>query len=128
METEENSLFLIPPRAPNARAAVEASLKMILNSRLISLEKLGLSFTLDFTFAMHYGKTAFRAPGKTGTVVSEPVNYIFHLGTKRAEAGRLTLSDEVPEGALPEGLADLFSPAGVFEEIPLRHSRRFISK
>ena len=128
VETEENSLFLIPPRAPNARAAVEASLKMILHSRLISLEKLGLSFPLDFTIALHYGKTAFRAPGKTGTIVSEPVNYIFHLGAKKAETGRLTVSSEVPEDAIPEGLADLFSPAGVFEGISIRHSRRFVYK
>jgi len=101
---------------------------MILHSRLISLEKLGLSFPLDFTIALHYRKTAFRAPGKTGTIVSEPVNYIFHLGAKKAETGRLTVSSEVPEDAIPEGLADLFSPAGVFEGISIRHSRRFVYK
>ena len=128
MEKEDNSIFLIPSRAPNARAAVEASLKMILNSRLISIEKLGLSFPVDFTFALHYGKSVFRAPGKTGAVVSEPVNYIFHLGAKKAEAGRLTISGEVPAEALSIGLLDLFNPAGIFEGIPIRHSRRFVYK
>ena len=128
IETEDNCVFLVPPIKPNARAAVEASLKMILNSRLIGIEKLGLSFPLDFTIALHRGETIFHAPGKTGAVVSEPVNYIFHLGTKKAEAGRLTISDAVPEDALPEGLLHLFSPAGVFEGIPVRHSGRFIYK
>ena len=128
IETEDNTLFLVPPRASNARAAVEAGLKMLLNSRLICIEKLGLSFPLNFTIAMHYGKTVFRAPGKTGAVVSEPVNYIFHLGAKKAEAGRLTISDEVPEDAIPQGLLDIFNQAGVFEGIPIRHSRRFIYK
>jgi len=128
IETEDNSLFLVPPTAANGRAAVEACLKMILNSRIICFEKLGLSFPIDSTFALHYGKTAFRAPGKTGAVISEPVNYIFHLGTKRAETGRLTVSDEVPGEALPEELENLFNPAGIFEGIPVRDSRRFIYK
>ena len=128
METENNSLFLIPPRAPNARAAVEAGLKLIVNSRLIGIEKLGLSFPLDFTIALHYGESVFRAPGKTGSIVSEPVNYIFHLGVKKAEPGRLTISGKIPEEALPKGLADLFSSAGIFEGIPIIHSKRFVYK
>jgi len=128
METENNSLFLVPPRTPNARVAVEAGLKLILNSRFVAFEKLGLLFPVDFTIALHYGKTVFRAPGKTGSVIAESVNYIFHLGGKKADPGRLTISGEVPEDALPEGLLDIFSSAGVFEGIPVIHSRRFVYK
>jgi hypothetical protein len=58
-------------------------------------------------------------------VVSDAVNFIFHLGYKRAEPGRLTISDEVPEEAVPEGLRDLFVPAGEYEGRSLVHSRRF---
>ena len=126
IETEGSSLFLIPPRTANIRLAVEAILKMLLNSRLIGIEKLGLSIPVDFTFALHYGQTIYHAPGKTGAIVSEPVNFIFHLGTKRAETGRLTISDNVPEEAIPEGLQNLFARAGSFEGIPIRHSRRFV--
>jgi len=128
MENENNFIFLVPPTAVNGRMAVEASLKIILNSRLVSIEKLSLSIPIDFTFALHYGKTVFRAPGKTGAVVSESLNYIFHLGTKKAEIGRLTVSDDVSEDAFPEGLANLFIPAGDFEGIPVRHSKRFVYK
>ena len=128
METENNILFLVPPRAVNCRAAVEASLKLILNSRLIGCENLGLMFPVDFTCALHYGRTAFQKPGKTGAVIAESVNYIFHLGAKKAEPGRLTISDEVPEEALPDGLIDLFNPAGVFEGIPIHHTKRFLFK
>ncbi|MCL2792209.1 MAG: hypothetical protein FWD87_03885 [Spirochaetaceae bacterium] len=126
MDKENTCLFLVPARAPNAMAAIEAALKVILNSRIICVEKLGISHPVDFTFAMHYGKTLFRAPGKTGSVVSEAVNYIYHLGEKQAEAGRLTISDEVPEEVLPKGLRDLFSPVGDFEGIAIRHSKRFV--
>ena len=128
METEGNSLFLIPPTAANCKAAIEAVLKIILNKRLISAEKLGLSFPVDFTFALHYGQSVFQAPGKTGNVISESINYIYHLGMKKADSGRLTISGDVPEEAIPAPLLDLFSPAGVFEGIPIRHSKRFILK
>ena len=126
METEINSLFLIPPIAANGRTAVEASLKMLLNSRLFTAEKMGLSIPAELSFALHYGQSIFEAPGKTGTVVSQTINYIFHLGTKRAEAGRLTISNDVPGEVIPDGLEDLFVQAGTFEGIPIRHSKRFL--
>ena len=126
METEGNCLFLVPPRAANGKTVIEAVLKMILNCRLIGMEDLGLSFPVEFTFALHFGQTAFQAPGKTGAVISDSVNYIFHLGTKRAETGRLTISEDVPEEVFPDGLKDFFRNTGVFEGIPIRHSRRFI--
>jgi hypothetical protein len=125
METESSSLFLIPPRAVYGKAAVEAGLKMLANSRLIALEKLGLSAPVELTFALHYGKTVFRAPGATGNIVSDAVNYIFHLGAKHAEPGRLTVSAAVSDEAVPEGLKDMFLDAGAFEGIPIRRSRRF---
>jgi hypothetical protein len=85
METEANSLFLIPARSNNCKAAIEAALKMIASSKLIGIEKLFLTIPVEFTFALHYGETVFQAPGKTGAIVSESVNYIFHLGAKKYE-------------------------------------------
>ncbi|MDR2160054.1 MAG: hypothetical protein LBP23_08325 [Treponema sp.] len=126
METETNSLYLVPPRIPLIRAAVTASLKTICAAPLIGIEKLGLPFPISFTFALHYGKTIFRAPGGTGTVVSGAVNYIFHLGTKCAEPDRLTISEDIGDGVIPPGLDDLFVDAGEFEDISIRHSRRFV--
>jgi hypothetical protein len=107
-------------------AVVEAVLKMILNSRLISIEDIGLSIEVDFTFALHYGETIYQAPGKTGRVISETINYIFHLGTKKAEPGRLTISSDVPDEVIAPGLKDIFCTAGTFENIPIRHSKHFI--
>ena len=128
METEGSSLFLVPSGLPYGKAAIEETLKIILNSKLIGLEKLGLTVPVDFTCALHYGQTVFQAPGKTGSVISETVNYIFHLGSKKAEAGRLTISDDIPEEVLSGGLMEFFTPAGVFEGIPVRHSKRFVYK
>jgi hypothetical protein len=126
METQTDCLFLIPPKAKTAAAAAAASLKILMGAPMITMEALGLAIPVDFVFALHYGKVAYKAPGKTGAVVSDAVNFVFHLGTKRAEAGRLTYSDELPGGAVPPALDDLFAGAGDFEGRGLRHSRRFI--
>ncbi len=127
IETESEFLFLIPPRIQNAKAAVTACLKILIAVPLIISEKLGLINTsADFLFALHYGKTPFKAPGKTGTVISEAVNFIFHLGTKFSKSGRLTISEDVPDDAVPEPLRDMFAGAGTFEDSRIIHSKKFI--
>ncbi|MDR2618082.1 MAG: hypothetical protein LBC62_04345 [Treponema sp.] len=128
METEGNCLFLIPPRAALIREAVIESLKLLMAAPLIGIENLGLPFPVHFTIALHYGKTPYRAPGKTGNVISDAVNFIFHLGMKRAEKDRLTVSGETPREAIPEKLDSLFIDAGEYEGRSLRHSRRFITQ
>ena len=128
MESEDNCLFLVPPRSANGKYAIEASLKLLMNNRLIGIERLGLSFPVDFAFAIHYGKSTFSSPGKTGFVISEAVNYIFHLGTKKAETGRLTISGDVPHEAIPEGFMEILKPIGCFEGIPISNTRRFVIK
>jgi hypothetical protein len=126
IENETNCLFLVPPNARYTEAAVTASLKTLIGAPMVAMETLGLSILPDFIFAMHYGKITYKAPGKTGTVVSDAVNFIYHLGAKHAETGRLTISGEVPEEAVPRRLDDVFTDAGEFEGRSIRHSRRFI--
>jgi hypothetical protein len=126
METETNCLLLIPPHVECIKTAIVVSLKILMNTSMIMVETLGCSTPAGFVFALHYGKTPYRAPGKTGTVVSDAVNFIFHLGSKCAEINRLTLSGELPGGALPSQLADIFIPAGSFEGRDLSHSRHFV--
>ena len=82
-------------------------------------------FRYKFTCAVHHGSTEFAAPGKTGTIVSDAVNFIFHLGAKCAQAGRLTLSSDVDRSIIPAPLRELFVDAGAFEGRTLMHSRRF---
>ncbi|MBU0927802.1 MAG: hypothetical protein KKA67_08635 [Spirochaetes bacterium] len=125
METDSSALYLVPPCASNVAAASEACLRMLLGAPLVGYERLGLPFPVDFVFAMHSGETEFEAPGKTGTIVSDAVNFSFHLGAKRAEPGRLTVSGEAYALASPRGLSDLFVPAGTYEGRSIMNSRRF---
>lgn len=124
IESESSGLFLLPPSRKAARTAVEACLRSLLGAPIIGYEKLGMSVPIRLVFALHFGSSSFEAPGNTGTIVSEDVNFIFHLGAKRAEVNRITLSDAA-EGAIPEKLSDLFEPSDGFEGRALRRSRLF---
>jgi hypothetical protein len=111
----------------NAKTAITACLKILISVPLIISEKFGLvNVSADFVFALHYGKTPFKAPGKTGTVISEAVNFIFHLGTKFSKSGRLSISEAVPNEIIPEQIKDMFVDAGTFEDSKILHSKKFI--
>jgi hypothetical protein len=125
MNTGKDCLFLFPPRAQCAEAAVKACIGMIISAPLFVLETFGISFPANFIFAMHYGTITYEPPGKTGTIVSDAVNSIFHLGAKKAEPGRLTVSGELPDVSIPESLQDLFVPAGEYEGRKIWHTRKF---
>jgi len=125
MQNEASLLLLVPVQEDRSRRIVEYCLRLLLNLSLVGYEQLGLEIPLPLVFALHRGHTLFQPPGNTGTVVSEDVNFIFHLGAKKAEARRLTLSAEAKK-AIPSRLADLFVAAGSFEGKEILQSRLFI--
>jgi len=125
METDASALYLIPPHATNVGAVAEACLRMLLGAPLLGYERLHLPFPVTFSFALHCGSTEFAPPGKTGTIVSDAVNYIYHLGSKHAGPGRLTVSEEAAKVAVTRRFEDLFTPAGSFEGRAILHSRCF---
>jgi hypothetical protein len=126
MNTGRDCLFLFPPRAKCAEAAIKACIGMIVSAPLFVLETFGVSIPANFIFAMHYGTVTYKPPGKTGTVVSDAVNSIFHLGAKKSEPGRLTISGELPDVSIPANLQDLFIPAGEYEGRKIWQTRKFI--
>ncbi|MDR2767751.1 MAG: hypothetical protein LBB82_05430 [Treponema sp.] len=125
MDTGKDCLFIIPPRENCANAAVVSCLRMLLAAPLVSLETLGLNIQANFVFALHFGAITYLPPGKTGTVVSDAVNFIFHLGSKKAEPGRLTISGETPHVTILPRLMGDFVNAGNFEGRDLVQSRKF---
>jgi len=125
MNTGRDCLFLFPPRAKCAEAAIKACLRMIVSAPLYVLETFGVTIPANFIFAMHYGTVSYKPPGKTGTVVSDAVNSIFHLGAKKSEPGRLTISGELPDVSVPASLQDLFVPAGEYEGRKIWHTKKF---
>jgi len=125
MDSGKDCLFLLPPKAKNVQSIIEACIRMIISAPLITLETLAISVPVNFVFALHYGSVSYKPPGKTGTVVNDSVNAIFHLGAKKAESGRLTVSGEIPDGSIPKSLEDWFIPAGVYEGRKIWHTKKF---
>jgi hypothetical protein len=122
MDSGKDCLFLIPPKAQNAEAAATVCMRLLLSAPLIAIETLGLSIPVNFVFSLHYGQVSYKPPGKTGTVVSDAVNFIFHLGAKKAEPGRLTVSGELPDSTIPKTLKDCFLSAGGYEGRQIWHT------
>ena len=125
MDSGKDFLFLLPPKTKNAEVVAKACLKMLASAPLIAIESLGLTIPVNFVFAMHYGSIRYSPPGKTGTVVSDAVNFIFHLGGKKAEPGRFTISGELPDGSIPKALEDCFVSSGEFEGRKTWHTKKF---
>jgi hypothetical protein len=125
IDSGKDCLFIIPPRIKNAEAAIKACMRMIVSAPQLTLETLGLTIPINFTFALHYGSINYKPPGKTGTVVSDAVNSVFHLGAKKAEPGRLVITSELPDGTIPKSLEDCFVPAGEYEGRKVWHTKKF---
>ena len=125
MDTGKDCLFLLPPKAKSAEAAIKACLGMIVASPLLVMETLGVYIPANFIFALHYGSISYKPPGKTGTVVSDAVNSVFHLGSKKAEPGRFTISGAIPDASIPKSCYDIFAPCGEYEGRKIWQTKKF---
>jgi hypothetical protein len=117
------SLVLFPPRDEGMNPVL-AAFRLLLDRALVGYEVFRLEAPLSFRFAFHAGRTMWRRPGATGTIVSEDVNFVFHLGVKLAGDGLITLSTEA-ERSIPPYLRDLFAASGDFEGRSLLALKRF---
>ncbi len=125
IETEAGMLYLLPPLKKTVEAGIEGALRMLVSSPLIAYEKLRLPFFTDFIFALHIGSTEYAPKGSTGSIVSEAINFIYHLGQRKSDKGRITVSEEVYTLLENEKLKEFFVPHGSFEDHTLFHSKRF---
>jgi hypothetical protein len=116
-------LLLFPPQDEGMNPVL-AAFRLLLDRALIGYEVFKLEVPLSFRFAFHAGRTTWQRPGATGKIVSEDVNFAFHLGGKAAGDGYIVSSSDA-EKAVPSSLRDLFSAAGDFEGRSLIASRRF---
>lgn len=123
MRDPEGTLLLFPER-DEGTSPILAAFRLILDRALIGYEMFRLEVPLTFRFSFHTGRTVWRRPGSTGTIVSGDVNFIFHMGGKYCSDGRIILSAET-EPSIPAPIRDLFLPAGDFEGRRILASRKF---
>ncbi|HOO72856.1 MAG TPA: hypothetical protein PK926_13960 [Spirochaetota bacterium] len=95
-------------------SAIIPAFKLMLDNTITSSEIFNLDILLTYRIAMHVGNTVYRTRGDTGTIVSDSINSIFHLGQKFTAQGNFCITKEVFQ-YIPKGLGHCFTLAGDFE-------------
>jgi len=113
MWNEFGGLILFP-YDNSTNKPVQASIRMIFNRVISSVEEFPFKTRINYRLALHIGETLYHRRGATGTIVSDTVNFIFHLGQQFAEPGRFYITQEIFDD-MDEGMKILFSPQGEFE-------------
>jgi hypothetical protein len=108
-------------------SAVAPLLRLILNRSIFVVDESIFNQMLSFRVALHIGSTAYRDRGDTGKIVSDTINFIFHLGQKRAEPGSVYVSEEV-RSLIPPTLSELFTDADEFEGRKIFRMKRLADK
>jgi hypothetical protein len=93
--------------------AAPCGLSMTLYKYLYDIEESRFPHFVSWRMAAHLGEIAWREHA-TGTLVSETLNSIFHLGQQFVPAGSFHVTDDIRELA-GTALRTFFVPAGQFE-------------
>ena len=114
MWNDWGGLVLFPSDGKNCDTLIMA-MRLLINRVPLSMENGPFNSILSFRLALHIGTTGYKVRGQTGTIVSDDINFIFHLGKNKLEPGHLYLTDSFfPH--LSENMRLLFKDQGVFEE------------
>jgi len=112
MEMDTSFLILFPDH--QSTTGIIYGFKTLLARLHLGFEYFRLERPLDLTLAAHRGTSAWQPPGKTGTVVSDAVNSIFHLGQKYAPVNTLSMTENCL-AFVPETFKDMIIPVGSYE-------------
>lgn len=122
---DQSFLALFPPEL--ASQLVVSAMRILANMRLISYEQLRLEQEVGcLYFCLRRCELPWQKPGQTGTVVSDALNYMYHLGRKFTPPCSIDLVDELADSLDPR-LKTLFIDAGSFENRPIRRFHGFES-
>ncbi len=114
MWNEWGGLVLFPFDGSKCDTIIMA-MRLILNRVPFSIECGPFNTILDFRLALHVGVTSYQDRGQTGTIISDDINFIFHLGKNKLEPGYLYLTDSFFP-LLKDDLKKLFKEQGHYEE------------
>ena len=102
------------PFLSTAYQAVYTSSRMMLNRLIISCEEFPFQTLISYRLALHLGETQYYQRGETGTIISDTVNFIFHLGQKFAKPGQMYITKSIYQRIHP-GFQELFVDETTFE-------------
>jgi len=124
MWNEFGGLILFPYTKNDHDVAITAS-KLIVNAPIASCEDFPFKMEISYRLALHVGETVYKERGNTGTIVSDTINFTFHLGQKFAKPDNFYITEEVYNRIHP-GLKELFLSEGVFENRNILRLRKFV--
>ncbi len=122
MKTEYGGLILFPYDGSATPIIIEC-IKLVMNRIIFSAEEYTYSSILSYKMALDIGNTKYLTAGNTGNIISDSVNFIFHLGKQYACTGNFYLTGRVFED-IPPGLQDIFIPLKRFEERTIYRMKR----
>ncbi|MBN2508858.1 MAG: hypothetical protein JXB03_01230 [Spirochaetales bacterium] len=111
--TDSGGLLLFPRNTSNS-GIVRECVRLMLNRALISCEVYNYDALITYRLSLTSGETEYQAAGDTGTLISDSLNFIFHLGQRYTPKGSLIITQDL-QGLIPEGLSDLFVPEALFQ-------------
>lgn len=88
-------------------------MELMVDRMLISIEQ-NFDRILSYRIALHVGNTEYKPRSETGTIVSDTINSIFHLGQKYSKPGSFVLTDRLFE-FIPERMQECFVDDGIYE-------------
>jgi hypothetical protein len=113
MWKEDDGLLLLPFDG-KVTPAFASIVRLMLNEVLIHAEELAGFGDFTWRIGLHLGNTVYRDARDTGSIVSEDINFVFHLGGKFLPAGSVACTASV-FSLLPESMQSLFGQKGTFE-------------
>ncbi len=112
MWNEHGGLILFPFNG-RCEGAFSSALRLILNKSIFGFE-MENSIYLKYHVVFHRGKTIFKKRGRTGTVISDDINKIFHIGTEYISKSSLCITENA-FNFLPDKAKNAFVEEGFFE-------------
>ena len=115
MWKEDDGLLLLPFDGKSVDGVL-AALRLALNRVVIQCEEFSAFESISWRTALHIGDTIFRKSGSTGGIVSEDVNFVFHLGGRYLDPGDVAMTGAC-HGLLPSTARHYFEHRGKFESV-----------
>ncbi len=97
--------------------------RLMLFRKLICAENLPFDTLFSYRIALHLGNTVYRKKGQTGTLVSDSINSIFHIGRNFTPPGHFSITKELMD-FVPERLKSYFIPAGRYKKFDIMRMKR----
>ncbi|MBN1520489.1 MAG: hypothetical protein JW923_10435 [Spirochaetales bacterium] len=121
----QSTLVLFQP--DHLPSVFRSCMRVLAGIRLLSYEQFRMDQDdIQLAFSLLKARLPWQKPGNTGTVVSDAINYIHHLGRRHTAPGTIDLAGDTAD-ALPDRLKTLLSDAGDFEYKPVRRFAGFVT-